>query len=235
MGLPEYSDVLQGRNNPSSTCRTACGCPDAAIITTEGSPASSSVTVDMPAVPQAVHLGSAVPSTTTFNDAVPAPDYTESASQPFRPMHLIRAPSYNPPAFDADHPPPPIEIIVPNSSSGEPSDRSVMTPPPQYDVVVGTPSHDGLADYFSRLADYGFDSATAADDDSDSTEEEDNEDTTRPRLVERRSGRVNVANPRTPGPIRAPSRSLDLQRPTFELSLASLPNRGRTSRNAAAS
>jgi hypothetical protein len=46
---------------------------------------------------------------------------------------MLRAPSFNPPAFDADEPPPPI-----------------ATPPPLYDNVVGTPSVDGLADYFAR-------------------------------------------------------------------------------------
>jgi hypothetical protein len=46
---------------------------------------------------------------------------------------MLRNPSFNPPAFDAEEPPPPI-----------------ATPPPLYDHVIGTPSHDGLADYFAR-------------------------------------------------------------------------------------
>ncbi|KAF3278260.1 hypothetical protein TWF970_004708 [Orbilia oligospora] len=60
-----------------------------------------------------------------------------------RPMHLLRAPSFNPPAFDDDIAPPPL-----------------ATPPPHYDTVGS-----GLADYFARLADQ-----TAEDDD---TEEDD--------------------------------------------------------------
>ena len=40
---------------------------------------------------------------------------------------------FNPPPFDAEEAPPPM-----------------VTPPPLYDHVVGTPSHDGLADYFDR-------------------------------------------------------------------------------------
>ena len=56
-------------------------------------------------------------------------------------MELLRRPSYGPPAFDDDDPPPPL-----------PSD--IMTPPPNYDIIVGTPSVDGLADYFVRLANY---------------------------------------------------------------------------------
>src|SRR5690606_1503603 len=52
-----------------------------------------------------------------------------------RPMHLIRLPSTNPPAFDADTLPPPF-----------------MTPPPNYEAVVGSSASNALADYFSRLA-----------------------------------------------------------------------------------
>ncbi|KAF2396876.1 hypothetical protein EJ06DRAFT_461710, partial [Trichodelitschia bisporula] len=54
---------------------------------------------------------------------------------PLRPMHFIRAPSFNPPGFDEEEPPPPLE-----------------TPPPRYDSIVQSPG-SGLADYFSRLSD----------------------------------------------------------------------------------
>lgn len=50
-----------------------------------------------------------------------------------RPIHMLRAPSFNPPSFDEIEAPPPL-----------------VTPPPLYDNVIGTPSHDGLADYFAR-------------------------------------------------------------------------------------
>jgi len=50
-----------------------------------------------------------------------------------RPIHLLRAPSFNPPAFEDDVAPPPL-----------------MTPPPKYDTMF---ANNGLADYFSRLAD----------------------------------------------------------------------------------
>lgn len=50
-----------------------------------------------------------------------------------RPMHIIRSPSFLPPSFDSDEPPPPLE-----------------TPPPQYDDIASPGS--GLADYFARLA-----------------------------------------------------------------------------------
>lgn len=48
-------------------------------------------------------------------------------------MHLLRAPSFNPPAFEEDPPPP------------------LITPPPQYDDIASPTS--GLADYFARLSD----------------------------------------------------------------------------------
>jgi len=212
--LPDYNDVLNGRATAAGVRRTACGCPDSGFVTLEQPPTESTLgNADMPAPPH-------------------APSYTEPSSQAFRPIHLLRVPSYSPPAFDAEESPPQIEaqieVNMPNrvSSSSlvevfssEP--RAVMSPPPLYDVVVGTPSYDGLADYFSRLADNRFDTATSTiddDDDSDNTEE-DEDGSFRPRLVERHSGRVNVANPRTPGPMRAPSRSLDIQRPSFSLTL----------------
>ena len=70
----------------------------------------------------------------------------------------------------------------------------LATPPPQYDHIVGTPSHDGLADYFARLGE-------AYDDDEE--EEEDEHRATS-------HGRVNIANPRTPGGRIA--RSMDIDR-----------------------
>ena len=50
-----------------------------------------------------------------------------------RPIHMLRAPSFNPPAFEAELPPPPL-----------------VTPPPQYNDIASPNS--GLADYFTRLA-----------------------------------------------------------------------------------
>ena len=58
-----------------------------------------------------------------------------------RPMHMLRAPSFNPPAFEEEQPPP-----------------ALVTPPPQY-TDIASPS-SGLTDYFSRLAE-------AYDEDSD--------------------------------------------------------------------
>lgn len=49
-------------------------------------------------------------------------------------MHMLRAPSFDPPAFE-DEPPPP----------------ALITPPPHYDEIA-SPTN-GLADYFARLSD----------------------------------------------------------------------------------
>jgi arrestin-related trafficking adapter 3/6 len=68
---------------------------------------------------------------------------------------------------------------------------------------------DGLADYFARLANYD-------DGDSDSGDED-----LHLRRSVTRNGRVNVANPRTPGAAgRIPSRSLELERPSLPLTLS---------------
>ncbi|KAI0004839.1 hypothetical protein F4779DRAFT_57703 [Xylariaceae sp. FL0662B] len=195
--LPEYS----GADQPMYRQQARCGCPDAEVLATNPSPASSTGTI--PSVEPAV-----VPSAESPGIVAPPPahllQHPAAGSQPVqrqanapaspRPIHLMRHPSFNPPAFDEDDPPPPMP-----------------TPPPQYDIVVGTPSVDGLADYFARLADY-------QEADSDSGDEE--EIVTPGRLMER-NGRVNVPHPRTPGGRTVPSRSLEIQRPTrMDLSMA---------------
>ncbi|RYO89643.1 hypothetical protein DL763_005593 [Monosporascus cannonballus] len=185
--LPEYS----GAEQPTYRQQSSCGCPDAEVIATNPSPASSTGTIppveavcESPglALPPAAHLQH---HPTAAAQAVERPAGTQQApSSAPRPIHFLRYPSFNPPAFDADDPPPPMP-----------------TPPPRYDVVVGTPSVDGLADYFARLADY-----------DDAESDEDEEAATPSRLTER-TGRVNVPHPRTPGGRLVPSRSLDIQRP----------------------
>ncbi|KAI8667222.1 Arrestin-C domain-containing protein [Fusarium sp. Ph1] len=195
--LPAYS----GPNCNGATYQSTCGCPDAFTMPTDASPNSSTGTLpgvnasseNLPAPPQAAHLANAV-----------------GGQQEPRPIHLLRVPSFNPPAFEDDVAPPPAAELV--SEHPEPT----MTPPPQYDVVVGTPSVDGLADYFARLADAGYD---GPDDDSES-----DPDDSPPRILDR-TGRVNVANPRTPGGRRMPSRSLEISRPPINLDMSALRNR----------
>ncbi|KAK7192196.1 hypothetical protein DPSP01_010203 [Paraphaeosphaeria sporulosa] len=112
-----------------------CGCPGApvrrtsppSIVPTLGSMGrsrdNSELSIPSPALarPQAAHIGG--PTDTQLQ----------------RPMHLLRAPSFNPPPFEEEEPPPPLE-----------------TPPPLYETIA-SPTH-GLADYFSRLSAYDDDS-----------------------------------------------------------------------------
>jgi hypothetical protein len=71
----------------------------------------------------------------------------------------------------------------------------LKTPPPLYDDIIGTPSVNGLADYFHRRG-LAFD---------DEDEEEDTDDEGRNRVMYR--GRVNVPTPG--GRI---NRSMDIDR-----------------------
>lgn len=201
--LPAYGNPNQG-----ATTQSSCGCPDAHITASDPSPLSSTTNLNrvstdiMPSMPQAAHVHS-----TAMN---PASDQSSQAQEP-RPMHLLRAPSFNPPAFDDDHAPPPLQVDTNFNSSSTTltnnGDVPLPTPPPLYDTVVGTPSVDGMADYFTRLADYGYDP-----EDSDS-----GSDGGPPRILER-SGRVNVVHPRTPGG-RMQSRSMEISRPSINLNM----------------
>lgn len=188
--LPEYT----GAEMPMYRQQAKCGCPDAEVLATNPSPASSTGTIpgvdssstlpgfdsSVIAPPPAAHLQQHPGAST---QPLHRPSANPTAPAGHRPIHLLRYPSFNPPAFDEDEAPPPL-----------------ATPPPQYDIVVGTPSVDGLADYFSRLADYD-------DGDTDSDEEQAS------RLMDRH-GRLSIANPRTPGGRAVASRSMDLPRPS---------------------
>lgn len=211
--LPAYS----GPVSQPSPFQAACGCPDAASVATCISPSSSTGTLlggepANDALPnQAAHMQSPTSTSAATEQLGP----TASAEGPgahsdARPMHLLRAPSFDPPAFYADIAPPPAMVV---DGPQAVMTSAMVTPPPQYDSVVGTPSVDGLADYFSRLASHGF------PDDEDSSSETDE----LPRILDR-TGRVNVSHPRTPGG-RMPSRSMEIARPPLTLNLASLPDR----------
>jgi hypothetical protein len=134
--LPAYSSpepLLSGTRVPE------CGCPNAPVRRTSptgfvptlssmgrsrgNSEAAIPTPIPQLARPQAAHIGGP----------------NEAAVQ--RPIHLMRVPSFNPPAFSEEEPPPPLE-----------------TPPPLYETIASPTS--GLADYFSRLSD-------AYDEDSD--------------------------------------------------------------------
>lgn len=113
-----------------------CGCPGAALISRNNS--SSQLLVsdreDAPTVSRSFTNGSgglarppqAHLAREANNDRVP------------RPMHLLRAPSFAPPAFEDVPPPPPL-----------------ITPPPDYSSIVGDNDRETvLQDYFSRLSFY---------------------------------------------------------------------------------
>lgn len=264
--LPQY-------NSPETLSdyrlQTSCGCPDARILgTSGGTPENTSGNlVDnaaLPMPPQAAHLhisSQGVSSSANANVGSPTSPHasgsgtgstTPTSANPLqrvrdqdaaaRPIHLIRYPSFDPPPFHADNPPPPLP-----------------TPPPNYDIVVGTPSVDGMADYFKRLSHYedptqdaqpsggnGYFSSGAngsgqasssqqagalEDDDGEDTEVESDSDSSgegRPARAVSRAGTVNVANPRTPGGRLVPSRSFEIERPAnnFTLNMAGVMRGG---------
>ncbi|KAI9708685.1 MAG: hypothetical protein M1828_002689 [Chrysothrix sp. TS-e1954] len=78
------------------------------------------------------HGASATSMTPHLARPQPAHVHSNTPAVP-RPMHMLRAPSFNPPAFEEEQPPPPL-----------------VTPPPQYNDIASPSS--GLADYFTRLA-----------------------------------------------------------------------------------
>jgi hypothetical protein len=93
---------------------------------------------------QSVASSSSAPSTASSRSSISISNASGQASASrsgprealliARPMHIIRYPSYNPPAFDAEQPPPALE-----------------TPPPMYDTIASPTT--GMADYFARYSD----------------------------------------------------------------------------------
>jgi len=134
ISLPAYSSP-EGANATGSLFE--CGCPGAARrrnSPTSFVPTLNSLNADrnggaerLPS-PTLQSPGLTRPPTAHFG----GPQGPQQAFQ--RPIHLLRAPSFNPPAFEDSDPPPPL-----------------MTPPPQYDDIASPTS--GLADYFVRLSD----------------------------------------------------------------------------------
>ncbi|TVY49228.1 putative arrestin-related trafficking adapter [Lachnellula cervina] len=121
LALPEYS----GPNANAQEQQRTCGCPNAAPK--NGSPRSSPVAPDPTLDNMPAGSTNSVPGL-----ARPPQAHLNNSTAVQRPIHLLRQPSFNPPPFDAEEPPPPIP-----------------TPPPMYDSVF-TPSTDGLQDYFTR-------------------------------------------------------------------------------------
>ena len=126
LSLPAYSTPDASGENSN---HYECGCPGAPVRRSSPAPSPNGFNLNSPTQnsldsdssggltrPQQAHLGGPI------NSAL------------IRPIHLTRVPSFDPPNFNEDEPPPPLE-----------------TPPPQYDTIASPTS--GLADYFSRLSD----------------------------------------------------------------------------------
>jgi len=185
LALPEYS----GPNTNSLSRQHICGCPNSAVK--NATPTSSSE-----AVPTLNSMDLLRPERAeTFTTLAPPPQAHLSGGSDGgveRPYEVPAQPSQaaaQRPLYMMRHP-----SYNPPAFDEEEPPPPLATPPPQYDHIVGTPSHDGLADYFARLGE-------AYDDDEE--EEEDEHRATS-------HGRVNIANPRTPGGRIA--RSMDIDR-----------------------
>jgi arrestin-related trafficking adapter 3/6 len=137
ISLPAYS---AGGNGQTGTDEYDCGCPGAAMRR-RNTPPAPGTTMNA--------QGNAAPgvqrSWTNDDGGLTMPTQAHVHNDPndgeARPMHLLRVPSFNPPAFEDDEPPPPL-----------------ITPPPLYETV--TDSRNALADYFARLADETEDDAS---------------------------------------------------------------------------
>ncbi|WPH02156.1 putative arrestin-related trafficking adapter c2d10.04 [Acrodontium crateriforme] len=129
ISLPAYSSPQGG---PGVATLYECGCPDAARR--RNSPTSFAPTLN---ALNSARTGDDQPNgadTQLPNLARPQQAHIHGPHAPERPMHLLRHPSFNPPAFEDEQPPP-----------------ALITPPPQYNDIASPTS--GLADYFSRLSD----------------------------------------------------------------------------------
>lgn len=132
ISLPAYSSPQSGMNGAALY---ECGCPGAARR--RNSPTSFVPTLNALNSARTGNSEAERPTTPTVQSpALPRPQqaHVHGQTAPQRPIHMLRAPSFNPPAFEDEAPPPPL-----------------ITPPPQYGDIA-SPTH-GLADYFSRLSD----------------------------------------------------------------------------------
>lgn len=124
--LPAYSSP-----EPANDTRTPeCGCPGAPVR--RHSPTSFVPTLSTMGRPR----GDSDDSLSSAGLTRPPTAHISGPPEAnlSRPIHLLRVPSFNPPAFEDEEPPPPLE-----------------TPPPLYESIASPTS--GLADYFSRLSD----------------------------------------------------------------------------------
>ncbi|PYH99326.1 hypothetical protein BO71DRAFT_221769 [Aspergillus ellipticus CBS 707.79] len=136
--LPAYTSP---DSDPSPQAQEfECGCPGAPPVNNRGGSSRQSLSSDRDELP----IGGAVSrSFTNGSGGLTRPPQAHLADEPTtdrppRPMHLLRAPSFAPPAFEDVPPPPPL-----------------VTPPPEYNSIVGSNDRESvLEDYFSRLTCY---------------------------------------------------------------------------------
>lgn len=131
--LPAYSS---GTQQPGGTDEWECGCPGAAFTRRATPPL---INPQQAADQRPSPIGperSWTSDTAGLTPPTQAHLHNGNPNDNARPMHLLRAPSFNPPAFTDDDPPPPL-----------------VTPPPLYENAVNGDTHNALADYFARLAD----------------------------------------------------------------------------------
>jgi len=142
--LPAYSSP---ESVSPDTDTPECGCPDAprrknspshflSALSASRNNSSNSLTSSLARGNENIpppNAASAAAASLTRPQAAHVHDPNSGVS---RPIHILRNPSFNPPAFEDEEPPPPM-----------------LTPPPQYDTVVEGDPRSGLADYFARLAD----------------------------------------------------------------------------------
>jgi hypothetical protein len=142
--LPAYSRPTTEPDPPAQEFE--CGCPGAPPASREYTLGQSSP--DREDSTSTLHRPNSITpvsrSFTNGSGGLARPPQAHIAHEPSverevpRPMHLVRAPSFAPPAFEDVPPPPPL-----------------MTPPPEYMSIVGNNDREAvLEDYFSRLSFY---------------------------------------------------------------------------------
>ncbi|KAE8348365.1 arrestin domain protein [Aspergillus coremiiformis] len=139
--LPAYTSPNSDPVPPAQEYE--CGCPGAVALNRGARSTSQSPCSE----PEELLAGRAVGrSFTNGSGGLARPPQAHLAHEPNeranepppRPMHLLRAPSFAPPAFEDVPPPPPL-----------------VTPPPEYTSIVGNNDREAvLEDYFSRLSCY---------------------------------------------------------------------------------
>ncbi|KAH6612209.1 hypothetical protein B0J18DRAFT_414321 [Chaetomium sp. MPI-SDFR-AT-0129] len=126
-------------------------------------------------------------------------------------LHIADAITTNP---SPTAPPPAISSIGPTTTAAAPAATT----------TVPNPDPDADIDPFSTLS-LPLNPPTTSSSSSDTDDEDDDEYTQDGRTRLHRGGRVNVANPRTPGGRLVPSRSLEIERPSVRLDMTGVLRR----------